>query len=120
MRIILANHHKKSLRAIKTLLREEQNFYLIGVAENAQRLLALAELSPIDLILVDWKLPGCPIEDLIDILHALEPRPFVIIMSSQIEYSRMMLKAGADAFVSKGDDPEWLVDRLHRFEKRFR
>ena len=30
-------------------------------------------------------------------------------MSSEVEYSRMLLKAGADAFVSKGDDPVWML-----------
>jgi hypothetical protein len=42
--------------------------------------------------------------------------PFVIVMSSEFEYSRMLLKAGADAFVSKGDEPEWLVDRLYKYK----
>ena len=120
MRIALADHHKKSLQAFERLLGEDPKFDLMGVAENAQRLLTLAKTSPIDLFLVDRKLPGCPIDDLIESLHALDPRPFVIIMSSEFEYSRILLKAGADAFVSKGDDPEWLVERLYQYEERIK
>jgi hypothetical protein len=30
----------------------------------------------------------------------------------------MLLQAGADAFVSKGDHPEWLLDTLHRYAQR--
>ena len=58
------------------------------------------------------------IEDLIASLHALKPRPIVIVMSSGFEYSRMLLMAGADAFVSKGDPPNWLLQTLRRFAKR--
>lgn len=118
LRILLADHHPHILRAFEMLLREEQEIDLIGVAEDTESLLRLAETSPVDLFLVDWKLPGSPIEDLIDSLHALELRPFVIVMSSEIEYSRTALKAGADAYVSKSDEPNWLLETLHKFEYR--
>ena len=39
---------------------------------------------------------SAPIEDRIDILHALDPRPTTIVMSSNSEYGRMLLRAGAD------------------------
>ena len=71
-----------------------------------------------DLALIDWELPGKPIEDLITELHACKPSPIVVVMGSQPEYGRMLLKAGADAFVSKGDQPDWLLETLEKFEKR--
>jgi hypothetical protein len=39
-------------------------------------------------------------------------------MSTKPEYGRMMLKAGADAFVSKSEQPEWLLETLKKFEQR--
>ena len=118
MRIILADHHAQSLWALKTILEEEPEFDLIGEVADAEGLLTSVEEHTVDLVLVDRELPGHPIEDLIASLHALEPRPFVIVMSSEFEYSRMLLKAGADAFVSKGDDPNWLLNTLHRYARR--
>ena len=120
MRIILADHHAQSLWALKTALEEQPEFDLVGIVEDAQSLFMLVEKHTVDLFLVDRKLPGSSIEDLIANLHSLNPRPFVIVMSSEVEYSRMMLKAGADAFVSKGDQPDWLIEMLHNFEKRIR
>ena len=120
MRIILADHHAQSLWALKTILKEQPEFDLVGVAEDAHSLLALAEKHTADLFLVDRKLPGSSIEDQITSLHTLVPRPVVIVMSSESENSRMMLKAGADAFVSKGDEPSWLLQTLLKFEKRMR
>ncbi len=118
MRIILADHHRHARLALATLLQEQPEFNLIGVVEDTQGLLEIAEEYPADLFLIDRKLPGTPIEDLIERLHTLAPRPTVIIMSSEFEYSSMLLKAGADAFVSKGDQPDWLLETLLKFEQR--
>ena len=93
MRIILADHHTQVLWALKTTLQEEPG---------------------IDLI---W-LPGMLIGDQIATLHALKPKPIVIIMSSKSEDSRMALSAGADAFVSKADQPEWLLNTLRKYAKQ--
>jgi DNA-binding NarL/FixJ family response regulator len=116
MRIILADHHEQPQWALKTLLDEQIEFNLIGVVEDAQSLLELAEKVPPDLILVDNELPGVNIEDLISSLHGLESKPTVIVMSSDFENSRKSLKAGADAFVSKGDQADWLLDILYKYE----
>jgi len=113
MRIILADNHPHILRTLKTVLQEESGFVLVGEAEEARSLLALAAAEPVDLILMDRDLPGAPIEDQIAALHALASRPRVIVMSSDPDSSRLMLRAGADAFVSKSDQTAWLLDALH-------
>jgi two-component system response regulator FimZ (fimbrial Z protein)/two-component system response regulator EvgA len=118
MRIAVADHHAHSLWALRTLLEEEPEFDLVGEAVDAQGLFALVDEHTVDLVLVDRELPGSPIQDLIASLKAMDPAPFVIVMSSEFEYSRMLLQAGADAFVSKGDMPGWLVDTLHRYARR--
>ena len=117
MQIILADHHPQSLWALKTLLQEKPEFEIVGEVDNAADLLALAEQCPTELALVDWELPGQPIEEVIDRLHGISPRPIVVVMGSKPEYGRMLLKAGADAFVSKGDQPDWLMETLLKFAK---
>jgi two-component system, NarL family, response regulator, fimbrial Z protein, FimZ len=118
MRIILADHHAQPCWALKTLLNEQPEFEIIGEAVDADGLLTLAVKHLPDLVLVDGELPGIYIEDLIARLHALEPPPIVVVMSSEFENSRKLLKAGADAFVSKGDEPDWLLETLQKFESR--
>jgi len=120
MRIILADHHEQSRLALGTLLEEQPDFDLISEATDAQGLLRLAEKQTADLILIDRGLPGDYIEELIARLHALEPRPIVIAMSCEPETSRMLLKAGADVFVSKVDEPDWLLEKLHVYAKQIR
>ena len=116
MRIILADHHPQALWALKTSLQEKSKFEVTGEAKDAPDLLALVVENPPDLVLIDWQLPGKPIEDLITELHKCKSRPAVIVMGSQPEFGRMLLKAGADAFVSKGDQPDWLLETLQKFE----
>lgn len=118
MRIILADHHPQALWALRTILQEEPEFEIAGEAVDAPGLLILAENVCSDLVLVDSSLPGVSVEELIPILHAFEPRPSVIVMSSRSEDSRRILMAGADAFVSKADSPDWLLTTLHRYTKR--
>ncbi len=118
MRILLADHHAQPRWALKVLLEEEPDFDLIGEAADVCDLLALAEKQTPDLVLVDKELPGDSSENMIARLHALEPIPIVVVMSSEIENSRVSLKAGADAFVSKGDQPDWLLEKLHKYAKQ--
>jgi len=118
MRILLADHHTEPRWALKAFLEEQPEFNLMGDAEDAQGLLLLAEKHTVDLVLLDGALTGMDIEHLITRLHALEPRPIVMVMSSDFEYSRVLLKVGADAFVSKVDQSDWLLKKLHYYAKQ--
>jgi DNA-binding NarL/FixJ family response regulator len=118
MRIILGEHDPKVSWALKILLEEEPDLELAGEAVNAQELQLLAAESNADLVLMDRQLPGSQIEPLISALHALDRRPVVVVMSSDAEHGRLMLRAGADAFVSKGDQPDWLLQTLRQYVGR--
>jgi len=120
MHIILADSHPQALWALKIMLQEKPEIEVIGEVIDAESLLALALIHPPDLILIDMGLPGRSIEDLITDLHSCQSRPIVVVMSTKPENGRMMLNAGADAFISKGDQPEWLLETLQKYEKRFR
>ena len=115
MRIILADHHRKGLWALRTLIQEEPDLELVGEAVDAEGLLELVNGIAAELVLVDMKLPGSHIKDLILELQAIDPQPVILVMSTNFEDSRRALQAGADAFVSKGDQPEWLLDSLRRY-----
>ena len=118
MHILLADHHPNALWALKTLLQEEPGLEVVGEAVDGENLINLSEMHHPDLILIDRDLPGSPIEDLIAMLHRTVPKPTVIVMSSNPEHGRLLLMAGADAFVSKGEQPDWLLDILRSYRKR--
>jgi len=118
MRIILADHHAQPRWALKLLLDEQPEFDIISEAREAQGLLLLAGERRADLVLVDQDLPGLGINDLIARLHELAPGLIIIIMSSKPECSTPLLEAGADAFISKVDQPDWLLEKLYKYAKQ--
>jgi len=117
MRILLADHHASPLWALKTMLVEEPEFDVTGEAADGNCLLDLTEKNRPDLILMDRGLPGKPLENLIASLHLIIPELVVIVMSSDPGDGRSALRAGADAFVSKGDQPDWLLASLRKYIK---
>lgn len=115
LRAILADPHRQALWALKILLQVEPGLVLVGEAVDAEGLFTLAEEAAADLVVVDKKLLGCQIKDVVSNLHTLKPRPIVIVMSADFEDSRMVLSAGADAFVSKTDQPALLLETLRHY-----
>lgn len=112
MRIILADHHLQPRRALMILLDEQPNFEVVGEAVDGDDLLRLASEMQADAVLVDQELPLVGINDLITKLHALQASLLVVVMSSKPEYCAQMLEAGADAYISKMDQPACLLEFL--------
>jgi DNA-binding NarL/FixJ family response regulator len=120
MRVIIADHNPAALWGLKTVLDEEPNIEVVGEARDAGELQVMAQRAAAQLLLLDNQLPGLPIEALIAAVQTLVPRPIVVLMSKNPEDSRLMLKAGADAFVSKGDPPDWLLSTLRQYASQMK
>jgi DNA-binding NarL/FixJ family response regulator len=87
---------------------------LVGESSDLSGLAAqVRQLKP-DLVLLDWELPGHPVESLLLAQASLDYQPRVIIFSARPEAEGMALAAGADAFVSKGDPPGALLSAFRR------
>ena len=114
MRVIIADHHAPARQGLAILLREQADITLIGEAAEASSLLALAAERPVDAVLLDFELPGLALAEAIAQIHALDPAPRVIVISSNPEHARIALASGADTFVSKSERPEWLLSALQR------
>ena len=61
MRIILADHNRSTLWALRTLIDEESNMEVVGEATDTQELKAMAEQLSADLLLIDRRLPDCEV-----------------------------------------------------------
>jgi DNA-binding NarL/FixJ family response regulator len=124
MRILLADDQSDIRSAIRLLLeQDDSDWQIIKEVENFKQLLREVELIRPDLILLDWELQGFapssrvftkkPLPDIIGKLKSLHPGLKIIVLSGRIEAHAEALAAGADAFVSKGDPPERLLEKLH-------
>jgi len=111
MRVLLADDQAKVRSALRLLLSHETDIDVLGEAVDATGLLDWGQATCPDLVLLDWELPGFS-SDLMVALRELCPSLAVIALSGQPEARQEALDAGVDAFVSKGDPPEQLLEAI--------
>lgn len=113
MRVLLTEDQtKKMCAALKRLLAQESELSVVGEAAEAMELLTQVQETHPDLVLLDWELPGLPAADLLSALHDLDFPPKVVAFGENREICHEALAAGADAFVSREEPPEWLLTTL--------
>lgn len=112
LRILLADDQERVRYALRALLRQQPGWKVIGEADNARDLLALAEVLEPDLVLLDWNLPDMTGELVMLSLRKIYIGLPVIVISGQIEVKKEAFEAGANAFFSKADSPDQLVDTI--------
>ena len=86
---------------------------VVGEAADWSTTLAQTPVSRTDMLLVDWALlpeaPSAAFEE----LRKVCPTALVIVLISHLDCRQQAaLSAGADAFISKGEMPERVAERL--------
>ena len=103
------SEERSALRLVVLDLKME----VVGEATEWETTLAQAPISRIDMLLIDWDLlPNHPTSAL-DELRRVCPEALVIVLISHLDARQQAaLSAGADAFISKGETPERVAERL--------
>ena len=111
-RVYLADAKPEERSALRLLLLDLK-MELAGEAADWLTTLAQVPLSRTDILLVDWELlPSAPSAALADLRRAC-PAALVIVLISHLDARQQAaLSAGADAFISKGETPERVAERL--------
>ena len=92
--------------AIRTLLQEEleDEGYKVMIATNARDALAMVAAEPLDLVILDIRMPGMDgLEALPRILGLKEGLP-VIMNTAYTQYQDSFMSWAADAYVVKSSD----------------
>ena len=111
-RVFLADALTQERSALRLILLD-LNMEIAGEADDWPTTLTQAPISRTDMLLVDWALlPIAPIEALEELREAC-PEALVIVLISHLDARQQAaLSAGADAFISKGETPERVAERL--------
>ena len=111
-RIYLADSQLEERSALRLLLLDLK-IEVVGESTDWSTTLAQAPISQADMLLVDWGLlPNSPTAALGKLRKAC-PTALVIILISHLDARQQAaLSAGADAFISKGEMPERVAERL--------
>ncbi len=111
-RVFIADAKTEERSALRLLLLDLK-MDVVGEAADWSTTLANAPTSGLDMLLVEWDLlPGAPGAAL-DELRKACPAALVIVLISHLDARQQAaLSAGADAFISKGETPERVAERL--------
>ena len=111
-RVYLADAKPDERSALRLLLLDLK-MDVIGEGVDWATTLAQAPVSRTDMLLIDWDLlPNSPTAAL-DELRKACPAALVIVLISHLDARQQAaLSAGADAFISKGETPDRVADRL--------
>jgi DNA-binding NarL/FixJ family response regulator len=111
-RVYLADAQPEERSALRLLLLDLK-LEVVGEAADWFTTLAQAPTTRSDMLLVDWDmLPPSPTAALEELRKAC-PAALVIVLISHLDARHQAaLSAGADAFISKGETPERVAERL--------
>jgi len=111
-RVYIADSQPEERSALRLLLLD-MKMEVVGEAVDWSTTLAQAPLNQPEMLLVDWDLlPDAPTAAL-DVLRKACPAALVIVLISHLDARQQAaLSAGADAFISKGETPERVTERL--------
>jgi DNA-binding NarL/FixJ family response regulator len=111
-RVYLADAKPEERSALRLLILDLK-MEVVGEAADWLTTLAQVPVSRADILLVDWNLlPSAPSMALGELRKAC-PAALVIVLISHLDARQQAaLSVGADAFISKGETPERVAERL--------
>jgi DNA-binding NarL/FixJ family response regulator len=112
-RVYLADAKPEERSALRLLLLDLK-MDVIGEAADWATALAQAPINRTDMLLIDWDLlPSTSPSLALDQLRRACPAALVIVLISHLDARQQAaLSSGADAFISKGETPERVAERL--------
>ena len=112
-RVFVADAKPEERSALRLLLLD-LNMEVIGEAADWATTLVQVPVCRTDMLLIDWELLPRNMPSLaLDGLRKTCPAALVIVLISHLDArEQAALSAGADAFISKGETPERVAERL--------
>ena len=112
-RVYLADAHPEERSALRLVLLD-LDMDVVGEAADWRTTLAQVPVTNLDMLLVEWDLlpVGVGVQSLVKLRLAC-PNAIVVVLISHLDSRHQAaVSAGADAFISKGETPERVAERL--------
>jgi two-component system nitrate/nitrite response regulator NarL len=113
--ILIVDDHQLMIDGIKSALDSEENFKIIGHANNGLEAISLCENTRVDLILMDVSMPVMDGEEATKKISQMYPatKVIAITMHDDILHLNKMIKAGAVGYLLKSAKKEELVKAIN-------
>jgi DNA-binding NarL/FixJ family response regulator len=111
-RVYVANSKASERSALRLMLRD-LNMEVVGEGADWFTTLAKAPATNFNMLLVDWELLPANATASLTELRAACSNAIIVVLTSYLDARQQAaLSAGADAFISKGEIPNRLAERL--------
>ena len=110
--ILIADRDDHLRSALKLMLTNDHNNINITEVGNVEDVKQMMGVARFNLVIIDWILQRNGAKELITTFRERQPDIIIIVLSMRMEDQAAALKAGANAFVYKGDPPEHLHNTL--------
>jgi DNA-binding NarL/FixJ family response regulator len=110
-RVYLADALTKERLALRLMVLDLK-MEIAGESADWPGTLAQVPINQTDMLLVDWALLPCAPAAALKELRQASPNGIVIVLIGHLDARRQAAFAGADTFISKGETPERVADRL--------
>ena len=116
LKLLLADDHALMFEAISLALENEPDLEIVGCAETGSQVLPLVQQTQPDLVVLDLKMPGMDGLTCIKLIAERYPHVRTVVLSGldSDDAIEAVLRAGANAFISKSVDPAALAEALRR------
>lgn len=112
-RVFLADAQPDERKALRVMLMD-LSMEVVGESVDWPTTLAMAPTTGMEMLLVDWGMlpPDMGVQSLATIRLACPGAIVVVLISHLDARQQAAISAGADAFISKGETPERVAERL--------
>ncbi len=114
MKIFIADSQSRIRFGLRILLEQQPGWIVTGEFAGTDELIERARIEPPDLILLDWDRPARELEVQMKSLRELCPGILIVSLSGRYELRQAALDAGVDAFASKAEPPEKLIQLIRQ------
>lgn len=116
IRVLCVDDHAFLAEGLRSKINLEPDMEFVGWLQDATHLIPEAKERQADVVTVDVEMPGPDPFDAIRELHRRHPEIKAIVLSAYVRdrYVDAAVEAGAWGYISKGDDPDHIVQAIHR------
>lgn len=113
-RVFIVDDHSMITTVLVEVINSCSDFVSVGVANDAETALGFLRANPVDILLVDLRLPGMSGIELIHLLQREDINPYVVVCSGvgTDQAIEAAFSAGAQCFVEKTAPVEELIGNL--------
>jgi DNA-binding NarL/FixJ family response regulator len=116
IRILIADDHSIVREGLKKIASLAGDISIVGEAVSGGQVLEFLAAEQVDILLLDMSMPGISGVNLITRIRAQNPALPILVLSmhNEPQIAKRALKAGAEGYLTKDNEPEILLDAIRK------